>query len=285
MKKYNLKTNLGNEISTIIENDELIYGVTTIMIGLQSTYHEKCKEGKLEEYTFHPLTNEKMDIIALNDEKLYDNAIMLVPLHIQAHYILALKYDLKFKQVVAPYFYGKDEEKIRDNVETQFRRSIIAVIKNEDKYLCVDAKKRICKSFVMGGIENNETPEEAMVREVLEETGYSCKPLYTSKIILHNHFYAGYKGVNRYAHLYVVFGELISNEKQELSNEEKEKQTPLWLTKEELKSFLTVNNNIYVYNNLLDKDKAFEEVGIMINSNELNCKMRSEVNSNNTHKV
>lgn len=82
MKKYNLKTNLGNEISTIIENDELIYGVTAIMIGLQSTYHEKCKEGKLEEYTFHPLTNEKMDIIALNDEKLYDNAIMLVPLHI-----------------------------------------------------------------------------------------------------------------------------------------------------------------------------------------------------------
>lgn len=142
MKKYNLKTNLGNEISAVIENDELIYGVTAIMIGCKSSYHSICIEGKQEEYVIHPLTQEKLDIIAIDDDKLYDNAEMLVPLHIQEHYNLAEKYDLKFKQVVAPYFRGKDEEEIRDGVETQFRRSIIAVVKNNCKYLCVDAKKK-----------------------------------------------------------------------------------------------------------------------------------------------
>ena len=130
----------------------------------------------------------------------------------------------------------------------------------------------------MGGIEENETLEEAMLREVLEETGYSnIRVTYTSLFVLHNHFYAEYKGVNRYAHLYVVFGELIDNERQELSDEEKEKQSTLWLTRNELKDFLTVNNNIFVYENLLDGDKALDIDGVMINSKEYNGKMRSEI--------
>lgn len=279
MEKFNLKTNLGNDIVAVLQNKELIYGVTAIMIGLKTSYYECYKEGLIEnEYVIHPLTNEKLDIIAVDNKELENNAVMMVPAHIQLHFDLAKKYNLKFKQVVAPYFLGKDNEAIRQDVETQFRRSIIAVVKDNDKYLCVRAKKRLCQSFVMGGIEENETLEEAMLREVLEETGYSnIRVTYTSLFVLHNHFYAEYKGVNRYAHLYVVFGELIDNERQELSDEEKEKQSTLWLTRNELKDFLTVNNNIFVYENLLDGDKALDIDGVMINSKEYNGKMRSEI--------
>ena len=94
--------------------------------------------------------------------------------------------------------------------------SVIAVIKNEEDntYLCVDALKRNCKSFVLGGIEEGETPEEAAIREVKEETGYIDIKINRKSIFeLHNHFYAAYKGVNRYATLNVIFGILKSKEK------------------------------------------------------------------------
>ena len=281
MKKYILKTNLENEIIAVLNFDELIYGVTAVIIGCNSKYHKPSKEGVIDsEYALHPLTGEKLDIIAIDDSSLENEAVMMVPAHIQDHFELAKKYKLKFKQVVAPYFLGINEETPKDNVETVFRRSIIAVIKDNesDKYLCVSAKKRFCNSFVMGGIENDETPEQAALREVEEETGYCDVEITdTSIFVLHNHFYAGYKGVNRYAHLYVIRGNLLSDKRNELNEEESEKQSTLWLSKEELKDFLSVNNNIFVYNEILDSDKAFENNGVMMNSNEYDGKMRDEV--------
>ena len=76
---------------------------------------------------------------------------MLVPAHIQEHYKLAKQFQLPVKQVVDPYFKGEKEEALNPNVETQLRTSVIAVIKNEkdNTYLCVDAQKRLCRSFVL----------------------------------------------------------------------------------------------------------------------------------------
>lgn len=280
MREFYIKTNLGCELIAVLQNDELFYGVTSIMIGCDTSYHDSCKEGLVNEYAIHPITKEKLDIIAVNNDMLREKALMLVPAHIKEHFDLAKMYNLRFKQVVAPYFLGVNQEKPREGVQTQFRRSVIAVVKDPktNKYLCVDAKKRICKSFVMGGIEGDETPAEAMMREVEEETGYcDVRYTYTSMFVLHNHFYAGYKGINRYAHLYVVFGEINSLRKHEVSKEEVEKQSSLWLSRQELKDFLSVNNNIFVYQNLLDGDVAFEQDGMMMNSGELNDLKRSDI--------
>lgn len=89
--------------------------------------------------------------------------MMLIPAHIQEHFELAEKFDLEYKQVVAPYFKGEGKQTLNPNLETHFRRSVIAIIKNEkdNTYLCVDCSSRICRSFVLGGIEGEETPEEA----------------------------------------------------------------------------------------------------------------------------
>ena len=285
MKKYIIKTNKGNDFVAVLQDNELIFGVTAIMIGCKTSYHTPCKAGKImNEYAIHPLTGEKLDIVAVDEKMLENFAIMMVPAHNAEHFNLAKKYNLRFKQVVAPYFLGKEDEAINPQAETQFRRSVIAVVKDNktNKYLCVKANKRFCQSFVMGGIEGEENPEQAAVREVEEETGYyDLKVLYTSLFVLHNHFYARYKGVNRYAHLYVVFCELTSNKRHDLSAEEKEKQETMWVSRENLKDFLSVNNNIFVYENLLDGDVAYEQDGIMMNSEKFNGKLRSEVKKNN----
>ncbi len=64
---------------------------------------------------------------------------------------------------------------IRPDKEMTERRVVNAVIKHptEDKYLCVHNKKFNWINFVMGGIEGDETPIEAAIREVVEETGYT----------------------------------------------------------------------------------------------------------------
>lgn len=282
MKEIKIELTNGKLIPSTITNEELIYGVTAIAIGIKNEYINISSDlGKVEGiFAKHPLTNEKIPIIVLDNDILEKNSLMLVPAHIQEHFELAKKYNLPYKQVVAPYFKGTGEESLNSNAETKFRMSVIAVIKNEEDntYLCVDALKRNCKSFVLGGIEEGETPEEAAIREVKEETGYIDIKINRKSIFeLHNHFYAAYKGVNRYATLNVIFGILKSKKRERVSEDEFNKQKAVWMKKENLKNFLTVNNNVFVNEYLLDGDCAYEGDGIMINSGKLNGKLRSDV--------
>ena len=282
MKEIKIELTNGKLIPSTITNEELIYGVTAIAIGIKNEYINISSDlGKMEGiFAKHPLTNEKIPIIVLDNDILEKNSLMLVPAHIQEHFELAKKYNLPYKQVVAPYFEGTGEESLNPNAETKFRISVIAVIKNEkdNTYLCVDALKRNCKSFVLGGIEEGETPEEAAIREVKEETGYIDIKINRKSIFeLHNHFYAAYKGVNRYATLNVIFGILKSKKRERVSEDEFNKQKAVWVKKENLKNFLTVNNNVFVNEYLLDGDCAYEGDGIMINSGKLNGKLRSDV--------
>ena len=282
MWKIEIELTSGKLIPTIITSEELIYGVTAIAVGMNNDYVDiSSNVGRIKNiFAKHPLTNENLPIIVLDNDILEKNSMMLIPAHIQEHWELAKNFNLPYKQVVVPYFKGTGEESINPNVETKFRTSVIAVIKNEEDntYLCVDALKRNCKSFVLGGIEEGETPEEAAVREVKEETGYIDITINRKSIFeLHNHFYAAYKGVNRYAILYVIFGTLNSKKREKVSDDEFNKQKAIWIKKENLKDFLNVNNNIFVNNNLLDEDCAYAGDGVMINSGKFNGRLRSEI--------
>ena len=62
-----------------------------------------------------------------------------------------------------------------------------------------------------------------------------------------------------------------------MSEEEKKKQLPKWIKREDLGDFLTVINNKFVNDYLMDEEIAYTGDGIMMNSEEMNGKLRSEL--------
>ena len=118
----------------------------------------------------------------------------------------------------------------------------------------------------MGGIEKNETVEEAAIREVQEETGYVDVQIdFESPIKVLNHFYAGYKGnFNRLSTLYFVFGKLKTDKNIGISKQESKKHVVKWIDKEELKNYISLDHNKYALSLLLDKDATYTGKGVII---------------------
>lgn len=75
----------------------------------------------------------------------------------------------------------------RDTPISPIREGSRAIIKKDNQYLLVHSPKLDTYVFPGGGVEDGETKEEALVREVLEETGYQVKE-YKYKCSVHEYF-------------------------------------------------------------------------------------------------
>ena len=201
-------------------------------------------------------------------------AIMAVPAHDERDYEFASKFNIPITQVIAPIFYGKGESEVRPDKKNTKRKVINVIVKHptENKYLCVNNDKFGFKNFVMGGFEGDETPVEAAVRELKEETGYvDYEVEKVFDFIYKSVFYAAHKDVNRDITCYTVVLKLKSLKQEQISEEEQKIQYPVWIDENEIIDYLTTEDHKFSFN-LYKNPSAFTDTdsGILINSDFLN---------------
>ena len=145
-------------------------------------------------------------------------------------------------------FFGEGDSAIRPDKPMTERQVVVAVVKHptEDEFLCVKNRKFGWINFVMGGIEGDETPIEAVRREVLEETGYTnLKIIEEFPDVYFDNFYAAHKDVNRHITCHTVYCELTDLEQNERSKEEKAIADVLWIKNRELMNKLSTEAHKY----------------------------------------
>ena len=227
-------------------------------------------------YAIHPLTNEEIPIYAGNFvvAGYGTGAVMGVPCHDERDFAFAKKHKIKIKQVIAPLFVtteGKDA--IRKDKTTITRDSVFAIVKHwkEDKYFCLDWKKFGWKSLVIGGVDDGESSEEAVIREVKEETGYQdIKSITPVGFENHGNYYAEHKGVNRYAKFKTFLVTLKSGKHIEPAKEHVQNHEGIWIDGKNVGRFLNLSNNKYVWDIYTNGERAFIDEGVLINSDAFN---------------
>lgn len=246
---------------------------------IERTNEKKEKTGiKIEGLmAVNPATKENVPIF-VSDYVLMnygEGAIMAVPAHDERDFAFAKKFNLPHKEVIIPRRIDQNNPPKKDKKNVQ-RNNIQVIVRDPktDKYLCLIWKKHPWITFPMGGVEHNESLEEAARREVREETGYlNLKFVKQLGGAVQGEYFAAHKDENRIAITNALVFDLINNEQAEISQEEKDAYDIAWLAKKEIIYPKVVHAELNDWLLRWDKDNyIFEEEGVLINSGEFSGK-------------
>ncbi|MEI6143968.1 MAG: NUDIX domain-containing protein, partial [Candidatus Berkelbacteria bacterium] len=190
-------------------------------------------------------------------------------------------------QTIAPQVtYYKTPPK--DGLPYVERNSIEVIVRDPktDKYLCLEWKNQPWTTFITGGVDDGEDYLSAAKREVLEETGYKNIKLIKSLGRTRAVFHAAHKNENRVGNMEGFLFELVDDERNEMSGDEKAIHEVNWLSREELKIERIVCASFEYWMRGIDsEDKAIEDYGFLVNSEEFNGLSSADAKKKITEKL
>lgn len=152
----------------------------------------------------------------------------------------------------------KGEYAPRENYPWVKRENIAIIVQYKDEYLFLAWNEvNYQNSLVTGGIKKKEKKEDAIKRELEEETGYKdIKEIIPIDAINISKFFVEHKKQNREAIYYPYLVILNSKEQQVISKEEKKEHSLIWIEKENLDTANLFDNHRYMLNKALSKQKT-----------------------------
>ncbi|MDD3487250.1 MAG: class I tRNA ligase family protein [Candidatus Moranbacteria bacterium] len=222
----------------------------------------------------NPFTNEAVPIFVA-DYVLGNygtGAVMAVPAHDERDWEFAKKYKLPVKQSIAPHSFDEKNPPRKGKKNTVRKVVHVLLTRKNGDVLTLNLKgdewgKEKPKTFVIGGIEDGESPEKTALREVREETGYAdVEVVKVMPIEFHAEFFAAHKDVNRYVKTTGVVCRLKSEKRREVSEEEKNLHELVWVKREKLPTSLTIPDDIFLSKAYLEAVDTYAGPGVLIDS-------------------
>jgi leucyl-tRNA synthetase len=215
-------------------------------------------------YTVDPVGNGDLPIwianYALAD---YGTGIVKCSAHDERDFAFAKKYNIPLKEVLEPVFVQETgSATFRKDEPMQDSNGIIAIVKHwsEDKYMGLRWPAARWGTLLTGGIDEGLTAEETVLKEIHEETGYKNAKIIKKLGVIHSKYYHEPKKKNRFGHAPTFYVELQNDEKDAISEEEAKKHELLWLTKDELKTFLTAVSHQYALKKFAEPPFAWTDM-------------------------
>lgn len=147
-----------------------------------------------------------------------------------------------------PYFEDEDS-KLIPNLPIIERETINVIVYNPqtDEVMCLDWEKFGWKTFIIGGIENNEEIHLAALREIKEETGYKNLSFISEIGKLRSGYYATHKKENRIANTTGLVFKLLDTDQDPINEEETAQHIFKWIPKDEVSSYVNLSSQKYLW--------------------------------------
>ncbi len=262
------------EVVTNRKEVEVYIEQTAKKTEIERTAEGKEKTGVVLDgvYAVNPVNNEEIPVY-LADYVLATygtGAIMAVPAHDERDFAFAKKFNLPIRQVVVPC--ADDSNNPPQEGFTEVKRDTVIVhLKDKEtgKYALLDWHGTLegITTAIMGGIEEGQTPEEAVLAEIEEEAALAGVTIIKKlEWITAARYCASHKKENRLAIAHVFLAEVDSVKNQgEIPEDEAKKHTLVWVDESEVLERLIPDHQKQVWS-LLQRDEALPGYGFLMNS-------------------